>query len=103
MLYIMMNVNDSAIRLLTQNLQTFCMKDIPGENVGVIVSYLKEVLLLLQNVNKIPTDVMRLLNNTFCSTACENFTDFMKNVYFSYKRKTQVIDPMKFLSLVESE
>jgi len=41
------------------------MKDIPGENVGVIISYLKGALLLLHNCNKMPTDVMELLNDTF--------------------------------------
>jgi len=101
MLDIVMDVDDSALRLLMQNLQTLRMKDVPGENVGTIVSYLKGALSLLGNCNKIPTDVMEVLNDTFCSAACDDFTDYMKAIYFSHKRRTQVIHHMKFLHLAE--
>ena len=103
MLDIVMDVDDSVLRLLTQNLQTLRMKDVPGNNVETISSYLKGVLLILSNCNKMPTNVMRLLNNTFCSVACDNFTDFMKNMYFSHKQNTRVITPIRFISLAELE
>ena len=41
MLDIVMNVDKSDLRLLTKNLQTLRLKDIPDENVSTIVSYLK--------------------------------------------------------------
>ena len=41
MIDIVMDVDDSALRLLTQNLQTIQMKDVPDKHVGTIVSYLK--------------------------------------------------------------
>ena len=47
MLDIIMDVNDSALGVLTENLQNVRMKDIRGENVSTIVSYLKGALLLL--------------------------------------------------------
>ena len=36
---IIMYVNDSALRALTQSLQTLRLKDVPGENVCTAVSY----------------------------------------------------------------
>ena len=47
MLDIIMDVDDSALRALTQSLQTLHLKDVPGENVFTAVSYLKGALLLL--------------------------------------------------------
>ena len=46
---IMMDVDDAALRLLTESLQNLRIKDVPGENVGTVVSYLKGALVLLQN------------------------------------------------------
>lgn len=96
-----MNIDDSALRSLTQNLQTLWMKDVPGENFGTIVSYLKGDLLLLSNYKKMPTDVMGLLNDTIYSAGCEDFTAYMKAIYFNHTRKTEVMEPMKFLTIVE--
>ena len=64
MLDIIMDVDDSALQSLTQSLQTLRLKDVPGENVCMAVSYLKVVLLLLQNYSGLPTDTMGLLNDT---------------------------------------
>ena len=63
MLDIVMNVDDAALWSLTGGLQNLRMKDVPGENVGTVVSYLKGALLLLQNCAAIPTDAMGLLND----------------------------------------
>ena len=62
-----MDVDDSALRSLTEALQTLRMKDVAGENVGTVVSYLKGALLLLQNCSGLPTDTMELINNTMVS------------------------------------
>ena len=37
MLDIIMDVDESALRSLTQSLQTLCLKDVPGENVYTAV------------------------------------------------------------------
>jgi len=49
MLDVIMGVDDSALRALTESLQHVRMKDIKGENIGTIASYLKGALILLQN------------------------------------------------------
>ena len=49
MLDIVMNVDNSALRSLTQHLQTLCLKDTPGENVSIITSYLKGASHLRKN------------------------------------------------------
>jgi len=79
------------------------MKDVPGENVGMVASYLKRALALLGNCKCLPTDMMGILNDIFCSVACPNFTYYMKNIYFSHKRNTMVITPLKFCWLAEME
>ena len=43
---IVLDVEDSALRSMTQSLQTFHLKDVRGENVATVVSYLKGVLTL---------------------------------------------------------
>ena len=58
MLDIVMDVDASALRSLTEALQNLRMKDVPGE---------KGALLLLQNCSAIPTDTMGLLNDVMVS------------------------------------
>ena len=41
MIDIVLHVEDSALRSMTQSLQTMRLKDIPGENVATAFSYLK--------------------------------------------------------------
>ena len=64
---IVMDVDDTALRLLTESLQHLRMKDVPGKKVGTVVSYLKGDLLLLQNCSAISTDTMGLLNDVMSS------------------------------------
>jgi len=79
------------------------MKDVPGENVRMIVSYLKGAILLLASCNFLPTGTSRLLNDTFCLSECSEFTDFMKAIYFQHKRKLQTVDPVELLTVAEVE
>ena len=46
---IIMDVDDSELHALTENLQSLRMKDVAGENVETVVSYLKRALMLLSN------------------------------------------------------
>ena len=103
MLNIIMDVNDSALRALTQILQTLCLKDLPGENVCTAVSYLKGALLLLKNTSVLPTDTMGLMNDIMESADCDDFSGFMNSVYFDHKKKTRVIAHQEFLRLAEVE
>ena len=48
-LELIMDVDDAALRSLTEALQMLQMKDVAGENMGTVVSYLKGSLLLLKN------------------------------------------------------
>ena len=59
-----MDVDDSAIRALIQNLQVLRMKEAPEENVGTVVSFLKGVLVLIQNCATLLTGTIALMNNT---------------------------------------
>ena len=59
-----MDVDDSAIYALIQNLQVLRMKDAPKENVGTVVSFLKGALMLIQNCAMLLTDNIALMNNT---------------------------------------
>ena len=98
----MINVNDAALRSLMEG-QNLRMKDVPGENVGTVVSYLKGALLLLQNCAAIPTDAMGLLNDVMSSADCKDFTDYMKSIYFASKRTNTVGDYMVYLDAAEGE
>ena len=75
-----MDVYDAALRLFAESLQNLRMKDVPDENVGTVVRYLKGALLLLQNCSAIPTDIMGLLNDVVSSVDCNDFTDYMKSI-----------------------
>ena len=66
-----MNVNNSALHSLTENLQVLQMKEIPGDNVETIMSYLKGSLLMLTKCDKFPTDMIGLLKDIFCSVECK--------------------------------
>ena len=87
MIYIVLDVEDSALQSLTQSLQILILKDMPGENVATAVSHLKGSLMMLQNCDAIPTDTIFLLNNIKTSANCSELTEYMKMIYFALKRK----------------
>jgi len=103
MLDIIMDVDDSALRVLTENFQRLWMKDVAGENVETVVSYLKGALMLLSNCKKIPTDVLGILKDIFFLAECDEFTALMSSVYFENISITNVIDYFEYLTLVEAE
>ena len=100
---IVMYVDDSTLRSLTEALQTLRMKDVAGENMSTIVSYLKGALLLLQNCGAIPTDIMGLLNDVMVSADCKEFTSYMKSIYFASKRNSSGQGYMPYLDAAEAE
>ena len=73
-----MDVDNLALCSLTEAFQTLRMKDVPGGNVGTVVSYLKGSLLLLRNCLAIPTDVMMTAD-------CDKFMSYMRSIYFASK------------------
>ena len=100
---VVMDVDDAALRALTEGIQKIRMKDIPGENIDTLVSYLKGSLLLLKNCGELPTDIIGLLNDIMCSAECNDFKEYMKAIYFDHKRRIKVVDPLEYLKLAESE
>jgi len=98
-----MDINNSVFCLLPQNLQSLQIKDVLGGNFGIIVLYLRGSLLLFGNCNKLPTDTIGLLNDTFTSVARTGFTEYIKAVYFIHKRGSMLIEQMEFLTLPESK
>ena len=103
MLDIVMNVDDAVLQSLVQSIQSLRMKEIAGENVGTVVSYLKGAVMLLQNCTVLPMDLVGLLNDIMLSAENNDFTSFMKSVYFDHKRKMRVIGFTKYLNLAEAE
>ena len=61
------------------------MKDIVGETVGTLVSYLKGGLLLFKNYINLLTDTFGLLNNIMMLVTNLELCDYMKLIH--YKRK----------------
>ena len=96
-----MDVDDSALRSLTEALHNFRMKDATGENVGTVVSYLKGAMFLLKNCGANPTDVIGLLNDVMVSADCKEFTAYMKLIYFASKRDSLVTGYMEYLDVAE--
>ena len=86
MINIVLDIEDSALRSMTQSLQTMRLKNIPGENVATAANYLKGALMLLQNCDAVPTDTLGLLNDIMTSADCNEFTEYMKSIYFTSKR-----------------
>ena len=70
---VVVDVDDAALRALTEGIQKIRTKDIPGENIGTLVSYLIGSLLLLKNCAELPTDIIGLLNDIMCSAECNDF------------------------------
>ena len=103
MLDIIMDVDNSVLRVLTTSLQTLWLKNVPGENIYTAVGYLKGALMLLHNRSELPTDTMGLLNNIMISSDCDEFSGFMNSVYYDHKRKTRLINHSEYLRLAEAE
>ena len=103
MLEVVMDVEDSSLRSMTDRIKTVRMKDIPGENIGTIASYLKGVILLLDNCNSLPTDVLGLLNDVMTSAESKVFCEYMQSIYFAHKRKIKEITPREYVEFAEKE
>ena len=63
MVGVIIDVDDSAIRILIQNLQVLQLVNV-GENVGTLVSFLKEALMLIKNCALLLADTTVLMNDT---------------------------------------
>ena len=63
MLDIVLDVDDNTLYLLTHSLQNLRVKDVQGKNMFSVLSYLKEIMVLLHKCTKFLTDLMCLLNN----------------------------------------
>lgn len=74
---VVMDIEDSSLWSMTDRIKTVRMKEIPGENIGTIVSYLKGVILILDNCNSLPTDVLGLIKNVMSSTDSKVFCEYM--------------------------
>ena len=79
------------------------MKDIEGENVVTVVSYLKGALLFLKNCGDLPTDTHGLLNDIMCSASNDDFVGYMKSIYYEQKRSRKRFDFVTYLKIAESE
>ena len=85
-LNVVMDVEDASLHLLVQSLQTLRVKDIEGENVATFISYLKRALLLLENCVDLPTDTHERLNDIVNSASNDDFTGYMRFIYYNKKR-----------------
>ena len=103
MLDVVMDVEDSSLRSLVQSLQTLRMKDIEGENIATVVSYLKGALLLLKNCAELPTDTHGLLNDIMTSASNDDFTGYMRSIYYDQKRSKGKFDFLQYLKVAEAE
>ena len=65
------------------------------DNLGTVVSYLKGVLLILQNYGAVLTDVMILAD-------CEDFISYMKLIYFVSKRYSSRSGYIEYLDSAET-
>ena len=88
---------------MIEALQNLRMKDVPGENVGTVFSYLKGALFLLQNFSAIPTNVMGLLNDVMVLVDYDEFTAYTRSIYFAFKRESLTgVGYMEYLDTVEA-
>jgi len=100
---VVMDVDDSNFRALTEGIQRIRIKEIPGKNVDTLVLYLKGSLLLLKNCTELPINIIGLINDIMCSVEYTEFKEYMKAIYFNHKCRIKVVDPLEYLKLAESE
>ena len=79
------------------------MKDIKGENVGTVVSYLKDTLLLLKNCKEIPADTHVLLSDIMTSVSNNKLCGYMKSIYYEQKCSRSTFDFVSYLKTTASE
>jgi len=59
--------------------------------------------MLLQNCTVLPTDLIDFLNNIMCSTVNEDFTSYMKIIYFNHRQSTKEVMYITYLDCAKSE
>jgi len=103
MLDVVIDVEGSPLRSMTDRIKKVQVKDIPGENVDTIIIYLKGVVMLLDNRNILPTDVMGMLNDVMSSADSKVFSEYMQSIYFAHKRKIKTVTPREYIEFAEKE
>ena len=98
MLDIVMYVYGSTLYSLPQSLHMLWLKDVPGENAETVASYLKGVLLLFQNYSELSTEKMYHLTDTICSANCEEFSVYIKIIYFMNKQLDKINNFTSYLN-----
>ena len=84
-LNVVMTVEGLALRLIDKSIQRLRMKDITGENVGTLVSYLKGVLLLIENCANMPIYMLGLLNDIMMLATNIKYCIYMMSMYYEYQ------------------
>ena len=79
------------------------LKDIPMENIGTATTYLKGILILIQNCSQIPSDTTGLLSNIMHLTNYDEIFGLINLVYYNNKLGSNKIDYLEYLRLAESE
>ena len=103
MLDIILDINNSSLHSITQSLQALRLKDAPGENISVVVSYLKGAVILLHNCTFLPTYLIDLLNDIMCFANNDEFCAYMKVIHSNYLQKKEFINCMLYLGFAEFE
>ena len=91
-----MDVDNCAVRALTQNVQVLPMKGVPGETVETVVSFLKGALMLIRNCATLPTDTIGLINNPFVPPTAMNL-EYSCSWCIDHKRGSRPITPAEHL------
>ena len=103
MIQLILSVEDQAISSLVRKIQEMRLKDFPGENVSTAASYLRGVILLLENCKEIPTDLMGLLNEIFTSASTADFSAYVNMLYTSHHTSVKIMTLLQFIEDAEKE
>ena len=73
-------------------------ENIAGENVGTVVPYFKDaLLLLLQDFTDLLADTLGLLNNDMPSATNNDFWNYTKSIYYESKHNKHIVDSMGYI------
>ena len=78
---LILSTSEKSLRSLTDKLQVLRITDFPGENASCAVSFIQgAVLILTNNNNSAPTDLLTLVLRIFSSSTCPKFRSHIDNI-----------------------
>jgi uncharacterized protein YacL (UPF0231 family) len=98
-----MSSTEKSLRAVKTQLENIKLKDVDGENVSILASWIRGATLYLKNNNSLPSDIFYIIKESLRACSTDQFVKYIDTIYTNHQLKLVTLDPDEFLDLAEAE